>query len=604
MDRLNNAEQDALHSEALGFPHPIINALIGTSLRYNDTIFLDLRTISQAKSFLQNKNYVLGNDGKEIKVVTRIPKFYTKTRDDIVESITERFMTMSLKSVVSELDKSNPFREYRYTVNLGDIVSKDDTTFYLPYNPTKTRAKHSKVKPNIERYSYNDFCEYIMYIPLFVKMTDIVDLPRNTVENNIKFDFASVTDIKLFGLELEFDTVVPQDVLRDNRYESAYIYPRSPFAIYDEKKFTAQDKESRYCVDSEIQDSARFPARSYSIPNVLSGRHCKYQMTFAKSKNRSKTIIHADMIYDSICHTGRTTHKNLGYYDYLKLLRGGNAGSKRFYDVGVGDSGHTYAGAYDENGGFGQYATDYPLPLHVSFVFGNKIPHDGYHRYNVNYYRLGDIDTYLYNYLGCLVIRTYRGITHFIPGNMESFNTKPILGPISDEPDMFLDSDLWANFLKSFTIKLSIPKKVPSLILKMDNGDYKFLEVYTDNTTFRTAPHTIRWYMGTDLNYMDPINVGTGAGMIGYTRYEKETHIDGSSMSGSIHFYDIDGNHISNILESRNYSTFAKHIISVGGFNGFLLPAERRAMHWGNSTQKGSYNVALSDSLEDGGGWK
>lgn len=600
MDRLNNAEQDTLYSEALGFPHPIINAMIGTSLKYNDTIFLDLRTISQAKSFMQNKNYVLGNDGKEIKVVTRIPKFYTKTRDDIVESITERFMTMSLKSIVSELDKSNPFREYRYTVNLGDIVEKTDPTFYSPYNPTKSRAKHSKVKPNIERITYTDFCEYIMYIPLFVKMPDIDYLPKNTTSRSLKFDFASVTDIKLFGLELEFDTVVPQDTLKDNRYESAYIYPRSPFVIYDEKKFGGKDKESMYCVDSEIQDSARFPARSYSIPNVLSGRHCKYQMTFAKSKNRSKTIIHADMIYDSICHTGRTTHKNLGYYDYLKLLRGGNAGSKRFYDIGVGDSGHTYAGAYDENGGFGQYATDYPLPLHVSFVFGDRIPHDGV-KYTNDGGRLNSPLYYnLYNYLGCLVVRTYRGISHFIPGNMESFNTKPILGPISDEPDMFLDSDLWANFLKSFTIKLSIPKKVPSLIFKMDNGEYKFLEVYSDNTTFRTAPHTIRYIEGYP-EFMDPVS--DRAGIVGYGWDGDKTAMGALSMS-SYHKYDIDGNYIASILENRNYSAFAKHIISVGGFNGFLLPAERRAMHWGNSTMKGSYNVALSDALEEGGGWK
>jgi len=247
-------------------------------------------------------------------------------------------------------------------------------------------------------------------------------------------------------------------------------------------------------------------------------------MTFAKSKNRSKTIIHADMIYDSICHTGRTTHKNLGYYDYLKLLRGGNAGSKRFYDVGVGDSGHTYAGAYDENGGYGQYATDYPLPLHVSFVFGNKVPNDhtsyigGGRRFHDSLYNE------VHNYLGCLVIRTYRGISHFIPGNMESFNTKPIRGPISDEPDMFLDSDLWANFLKSFTVKLSIPKKVPSLVFKKDNGDYKFTNVhsgelkdfaYIDETTSKR----ISLLQDENGKYMaDPIGgAGRNIGLTGTT---------------------------------------------------------------------------------------
>ena len=161
---------------------------------------------------------------------------------------------------------------------------------------------------------------------------------------------------------------------------------------------------------------------------------------------------------------------------------------------------------------------------------------------------------------------------------MESFNTKPILGPISDEPDMFLDSDLWANFLKSFTIKLSIPKKVPSLILKMDNGEYKFLEVYSDNTTFRTAPHTIR-YIGGYPEFMDPVS--DKAGMAGYGWDGDKTAMGALSMS-SYHKYSIDGNYIASILESRNYSAFAKHIISVGGFNGFLLPAERRAMHWGN----------------------
>ena len=40
------------------------------------------------------------------------------------------------------------------------------------------------------------------------------------------------------------------------------------------------------CVDSEHIDSATGTAAQYAIPNVLSGRHCKYMMTFAKSKKQ------------------------------------------------------------------------------------------------------------------------------------------------------------------------------------------------------------------------------------------------------------------------------------------------------------------------------
>ena len=82
MDKLPYHLEDDLRTEVAAIQHPLINALIGTHLNYNDSIFLDLRTISNAKAMLTGKKYLIGNGGKDIKVVTRMPDFYTKTRDN------------------------------------------------------------------------------------------------------------------------------------------------------------------------------------------------------------------------------------------------------------------------------------------------------------------------------------------------------------------------------------------------------------------------------------------------------------------------------------------------------------------------------------------
>ena len=599
MDKLPYRLEDDLRTEVAAIQHPLINALIGTHLNYNDSIFLDLRTISNAKAMLAGKKYLIGNNGKEIKVVTRIPDFRTKTRDNRVDIINERVITLSLKSIVEEADKSSPFREAKYTVDLSRAIPYKDDKGYLPYEPSKNGLmKKLKFTDSYKPIDASDFEEYSIRIPLYVKSDDI-DFIGNGYERDrwSLFNFGNIEDIKIQGIELEFDTIVPEDTIDDNRYENAYIYPPYVFGL-QRWKHLPQDQIYHGCVDSAHHDSATGTAAQYSIPNVLSGRHCKYMMTFAKSRNRRKTFIHADMIYDSICHSVAFVYKQLSYYEYLKLMRGGYSGSSRAKDVTIGANNY-YNGGDNPDGTHIQYSVDYPLPLNVTFEFGHQ---DSY-----SYGNDDDIIKRDYNVVGWLVIKTYRGYKHFMPGNLANFIARRGDSPLYDvSPETFMNMDLWANFLKAFTCKIYIPRKVPSLILKLKNGEYRFLELYMGTTTRQTKTHELHLLDSRDkrMNVSDAESANDNFGVAGgggnmylrpYVRY------------CSIHAEETKWN-AEHTMYEENMSPFARYIKSIGGFNGFLLPSERRAMHYDGNTNGGGteiYNPSLIDGYNTmEGDWK
>ena len=590
MDKLPYRLEDDLRAEVAAIQHPLINALIGTHLNYNDSIFLDLRTISNAKAMLANKKYVIGNDGKEIKVITRIPDFYTKTRDTEVNIINERVMSLSLKSIVEEADKSSPFREARYTIDLSRALPYGDENGYLPYEPSKLGVmKKLKYKDSAGPLWTLDFEEYSIKIPFYVKHDDIDFINGTYTRDNYRlFNFNSIQDIKIQGIELEFDTAVPEDSVDDDRYEKTYIYPPYVFGLqrWEHDDVQQHTNPNMTCIDSQHTDSATGTAAQYSIPNVLSGRHCKYMMTFAKSKNRYKTFTHADMMYDSICHNPSNGHKCLSYYDYLKLMRGGYAGSPRAQDVTVGADNY-YSGGENAEGDWYQYAVDYPLPLHVSFEFGHP---------NSYAYEHSEYDVKRdYNIVGWLVVRTYRGFKHFMPGNFANFIQRTGDHPVFDvSPETFMNMDLWANFLKTFTCKISIPRKVPSLILKLSNGEYRFLELYTASTMRETNTHKLCLVDSKNHkesnadSYNDDFGRSSGSKGCGYIR-PKTIHckliLDQGRWNPQIEY-------------EENMSPFGRYIKSIGGFNGFLLPAERRAMHYSGSDDMEMFNPKLIDGYK------
>lgn len=599
MDKLLYRLEDDLRTEVAAIQHPLINALIGTHLNYNDSIFLDLRTISNAKAMLTGKKYLIGNDGKDIKVVTRIPDFYTKTRDTEVNTINERVITLSLKSIVEEADKSSPFREAKYTIDLSRAIPYEDDKGYLPYASSKSHSVMQKLKYDKRDTLWtSDFEEYSIRIPLYVKHDDIDFIGNGYERDNWRlFNFNNIQDIKIQGVELEFDTIVPEDTVDDskiegNRYENTYIYPPYIFGLQRWKSLPI-DTAYQKCVDSEHIDSATGTAAQYAIPNVLSGRHCKYMMTFAKSKNRSKTFTHADMIYDSICYRPDTSFKHLSYYEYLKLMRGGYSGTSREKDVTIGANNY-YNGGEAGEGSHIQYSVDYPLPLNVTFEFGHPNSYSyEHHDYDVRY---------SYNIVGWLVIKTYRGFKHFIPGNLANFIQRRGDAPVQDlSPETFMNMDLWANFLKAFTCKIYIPRKVPSLILKLKNGEYRFLELYMGTTTRQTNTHTLHLLNSRNKNWTDP-------------RAEQDRFGNGSSMGNAylrpfIRFCSIEARESwwtnGTIEYEENMSPFGRYIKSIGGFNGFLLPPERRAMHWDGENGE-VYNPKLYDTYmnPEEGDWK
>lgn len=599
MDKLPYRLEDDLRTEVAAIQHPLINALIGTHLNYNDSIFLDLRTISNAKAMLAGKKYVLGNDGEKVRVVTRIPDFYTKTRDNEVNTINERVITLSLKSIVEEADKSSPFREAKYTIDLSRAIPYEDDKGYLPYASSKLHSVMQKLKYDKRDTLWtSDFEEYSIRIPLYVKHDDIDFIGNGYERDNWGlFNFNNIQDIKIQGVELEFDTIVPEDTVDDskiegNRYENTYIYPPYIFGLQRWKSLPI-DTAYQKCVDSEHVDSATGTAAQYAIPNVLSGRHCKYMMTFAKSKNRYKTFTHADMIYDSICYRPDTAFKHLSYYEYLKLMRGGYSGTSREKDVTIGANNY-YNGGEAGEGSHIQYSVDYPLPLNVTFEFGYPNSYSYEHRdYDVRY---------SYNIVGWLVIKTYRGFKHFMPGNLANFIKRRGDAPVRDlSPETFMNMDLWANFLKAFTCKIYIPRKVPSLILKLKNGEYRFLELYMGTTTRQTNTHALHLLNSRNKNWTDP-------------RAEQDRFGNGSSMGNAylrplIRFCSIEARESwwtnGTIEYEENMSPFGRYIKSIGGFNGFLLPPERRAMHWDGENGE-VYNPKLYDGYmnPEEGDWK
>lgn len=599
MDKLPYRLEDDLRTEVAAIQHPLINALIGTHLNYNDSIFLDLRTISNAKAMLAGKKYVLGNDGEKVRVVTRMPDFYTKTRDTEVNIINERVITLSLKSIVEEADKSTPFREAKYTIDLSRAIPYEDDKGYLPYASSKSHSVMQKLKYDKRDTLWtSDFEEYSIRIPLYVKHDDIDFIGNGYERDNWGlFNFNNIQDIKIQGVELEFDTIVPEDTVDDskiegNRYENTYIYPPYIFGLQRWKNLPI-DTPYQKCVDSEHIDSATGTAAQYAIPNVLSGRHCKYMMTFAKSKNRSKTFTHADMIYDSICYRPDTSFKHLSYYEYLKLMRGGYSGTSREKDVTIGANNY-YNGGEAGEGSHIQYSVDYPLPLNVTFEFGHPNSYSYEHRdYDVRY---------SYNIVGWLVIKTYRGFKHFMPGNLANFIKRRGDAPARDlSPETFMNMDLWANFLKAFTCKIYIPRKVPSLILKLKNGEYRFLELYMGTTTRQTNTHALHLLNSRNKNWTDP-------------RAEQDRFGNGSSMGNAylrpfIRFCSIEARESwwtnGTIEYEENMSPFGRYIKSIGGFNGFLLPPERRAMHWDGENGE-VYNPKLYDGYmnPEEGDWK
>lgn len=590
MDKLPYRLEDDLRTEVAAIQHPLINALIGTHLNYNDSIFLDLRTISNAKAILKNKKYVIGNDGKEIKVITRIPDFYTKTRDNEVNIINERVVSLSLKSIVEEADKSTPFREARYTIDLSRALPYKDEKGYLPYKPSKLGVMQKlKYADSFGPLWTLDFEEYSIKIPFYVKHDDIDFIGDTYVRDSYRlFNFNNIQDIKIQGIELEFDTIVPEDSVDDNRYEKTYIYPPYVFGLqrWEHDDIQQHTNPNMTCIGSAHIDSATGTAAQYSIPNVLSGRHCKYMMTFAKSGNRRKTFTHADMMYDSICHNPSNGHKCLSYYEYLKLMRGGYAGSPRAQDVTVGADNY-YSGGENAEGDWYQYAVDYPLPLHVSFEFGYPAE---YAYNNYSYEPSGVVDDY--NIVGWLVIRTYRGFKHFMPGNFANFIKRTGDHPVYDvSPETFMNMDLWANFLKAFTCKISIPRKVPSLILKLSNGEYRFLELYTPSATRKTNTHKLHLVDSKNYkesnadSYNDDFGRSSGSKGCGYIRPRSQLILDQGRWNPQTEF-------------EENMSPFGRYIKSIGGFNGFLLPAERRAMHYSGSDDTEMFNPKLIDGYK------
>lgn len=598
MDKLPYRLEDDLRTEVAAIQHPLINALIGTHLNYNDSIFLDLRTISNAKAMLTGKKYLIGNNGKEIKVITRIPDFYTKTRDTEVNTINERVITLSLKSIVEEADKSSPFREAKYTVDLSRAIPYEDDKGYLPYASSKSHSVMQKLKYDKRDTLWtSDFEEYSIRIPLYVKHDDIDFIGNGYERDNWGlFNFNNIQDIKIQGVELEFDTIVPEDTVDDskiegNRYENTYIYPPYIFGLQRWKSLPI-DTAYQKCVDSEHIDSATGTAAQYAIPNVLSGRHCKYMMTFAKSKNRFKTFTHADMIYDSICYRPDTSFKYLSYYEYLKLMRGGYSGTSREKDVTIGANNY-YNGGEAGEGSHIQYSVDYPLPLNVTFEFGHP---------NSYGYKSHDREVkYDYNIVGWLVIKTYRGFKHFMPGNLANFIKRRGDAPAHDlSPETFMNMDLWANFLKAFTCKIYIPRKVPSLILKLKNGEYRFLELYMGTTTRQTNTHALHLLNSRNKKWSDP-------------RAEQDRFGNSSTPNAFLRPFirqcTIEARESwwtnGNLEYEENMSQFGRYIKSIGGFNGFLLPPERRAMHWDGENGE-VFNPKLYDGYmnPEEGDWK
>lgn len=526
---MNIKDNEKMKMVAGSSPHPIINSIIGNNVSFSKGAVFDINTSIRG-------GYAVGiNNDSKLKAYGSIPEGVPfRTRWDGKDEYTRAYTDISLEDIVNEQNNFTE-KEYKYTVDLGAEMTD-------AVNDTYQNAVFYKTAQN----NLLDFVEYKYKIPLFINKNECEFLKTDILTNN--------NGIKLFGIDIEFDTVVPEALFRDlDKLMNAYVYTNSLTALHWTRTLQ-QSLQKSYLYPSHFLDKAEKTPQEYSLLNGLSGRHCKYELTAVKDTERNMTFTHNDMIYDSLCHSNMTIHRMLSYNEWNNMMCGGVL-RERVACVNPGN--------FNKNENvLARTNYIYPLPLNVTFEFNTSI--DSGIENDI-------ISGSSYQKIGDLVIRTYKGVRHFVPTGWRKL--KPIAK--NDTSRSFVNCDLYVDFLRAFTFKISIPRNIPSLVIVKD-GETHYAEVYAIPTTWQNSAEKIKTLDFTDRtkNMLDwSIRPNT------FVSAEYIQHIDES-------------------LSPITDKAFINHINELGGFNGFLLPPERRVVDYPLQDKSADINIKYYENTE------
>lgn len=550
-------KQHTVQLEAGSIPHPIINSMIGNNVKYNDNIMEIKDGVS-----VSNGEYTLMQDGNRFRRFTRFPFINI---NNVNFKNYNGYIPLSLIDVIKA--QANIYdKEYKYTIDLG-IEIEDKTLKNI--QDLKNNMKMSKITHN----SNYDFTEWQYKIPVYTRKSGKSEFSGVDYLKDAKY-------LKLSQIDLEFDTVVPENSFTDNSYEDAYIKTPPLLYLYNNRyseNYKVSLYSSRYDYTmSEIpynkgitRDYVDKSSHEYMLNNSLSGRHCKYQMTALKSPKRKKTLIHNDMIYDTLTHSNFSENKVLTHSELIRFYCGGFISNSRFSAIKTAYSmqdkvSQSLEGRRDSDGV--TYNSTYPLPLNVTFEFDVK----------ENVFTNNDIfDGENYVQVGYIVVRTYKGIRYFMPPNMQNLIKENMTEAKIRE---FYNSDMWIDYLRAFTMKITIPN-IPVLEFGDNNSTYA-VEVFCIPTITQLSGSDIKFTNG---NAHDNEHIKDSI--------KPNNFIEARYIS---HFNTVDGKSNGDSAPFLEFA-FMRHIRELGGFNGFLLPPERRCIDW---SSKWYGNTSLYNNYE------
>lgn len=507
---MNIKDNEKLKMVVGSSPHPIINSIIGNNLSFSKGAVFDINTT--ARDYTVGVNYT-GN----LRAYSTTPEAVPHTtRWDNKDEYSYAYTDISIEDIVNEQNNFTE-KEYRYTVDLGaEMTNAVSDTFQ--------EAIFFKTAQN----SLLDFVEYKYKIPLFINKNECEFLKTDILTNN--------DSMKLFGIDIEFDTVVPEALFKElDKLMNAYLYTNSLTALHWVRTLPSSLQKS-YLHPSHFLDEADKTPQEYNLLNGLSGRHCKYELTVVKDSERNMVFTHNDMIYDSLCHSNVSIHRMLSYNMWNNMMCGGVLREK-VACVNPGNFNKSENVPVRTN-----YI--YPLPLNVSFEFDTTTDRN---------IESDIISGSSYQKIGNLVIRTYKGVRHFVPTGWRKL--RPITK--NDTSRSLINCDLYVDFLRAFTFKISIPRNIPSLVI-VKNGETHYAEVYGIPTTWQNSSEKIK-----TLDFTDR------------TKNMLEWSIRPNTFVSAEYIH-----HVDESLSPITDKAFINHINELGGFNGFLLPPERRVVDY------------------------
>lgn len=405
------------------------------------------------------------------------------------------------KNIIVDKTKPNEITShYNKPVYADDDGLTDNKGFKIIYPlPNKNRTGDVSipisVKDTFNEYGYVANSEYLYKMHAYLEKPIISQIESYLIQNEYKIpifidksvNIGDVKKISVNGIELEIDNTYADDF---------YIDAKNKFADYmGFESYNRAIYGTAYTISGMVENV---------LVNGATGRHLRYTVsnyTEYTGGNVSKNINYSSMIWDSLCLASREMCRHLTWDEWNDLRN-----TKSPY---------------------------YPLPIQVTFEYMST---------NDTFDRMLK-DKFNMNFIGYLVIRTFRGSHQFPKPGLENTSMEARI------PNPFATHNLQnEDYLRAFTTRIRVPRSVPSVIITDVND--------------RTTKHELKfippqWYKSdVKLNFTQ-------------AQPPKITDIDIFPRTEGV---------ITNMSIYKNEDR--KGILKKLDMNGFLLPSERSVMEW------------------------